>query len=145
MLYQLSDPQRPTGSGAGCGLYDENGSGDSGGIAKRMNEYVFEICFNPESQDGNIFYFLDHCLSHLSSGFFSGGNEDGYLATRQGLPGSFDPREMGKFWRRHREFILQQEPKKSDRRVITMNYIASYRDDLDKVFTVLDQLENDAF
>ena len=81
-MYQLSNRHPPTGSGVGCGFYDEIGTADDGGIAKLMNEYAFEVCFNPNTQADNILYFLDHCLSHLSSSFFSGRDDEGYVPTK---------------------------------------------------------------
>lgn len=69
VIYQLSNSLPPHGSGVGCGYYDESGSADRRGIAKLMNEYVFEVCFSPKLNEENIFHFLDYCLSNLSHSF----------------------------------------------------------------------------
>lgn len=140
VIYQLSNSLPPNGSGVGCGHYDEDGVEDGGGIAKLMNDYVFGTCFNPDVHTNNVFLFLDHCLSHLSSPFYSGRDEDGYIATKAGLPGGLDPREMGRYWRQHREHIRGLDSQNIQRYVFTPNYIVSYRDDLNGVFTVLDEL-----
>lgn len=144
VIYQLSNPLPPTGSGVGCGYYDEHGAGDKGGIAKLMNEYVFDVCFNPDIHENNLFHFLDHCLSHLSDSFFSGGDERGYFASKAVLPGGLDPKEMGRYWSQHQAFIRQRTPQVEERYVVTPNYIASYREDLAGVFAVLDELANEA-
>jgi KaiC/GvpD/RAD55 family RecA-like ATPase len=143
VIYQLSNPLPPNGAGVGCGHYDEYGIGDGGGIASLMNEYTFGICFNPEILDDNIFHFLDYCLSHLSSSFFSGRDEAGYFASKVELPGGLDPKAMGRYWTQHRE-LIRQRVVHEERNVVTLNYIASYRDDLAGVFLVLDGLANEA-
>ena len=144
VIYQLSNPLPPNGSGVGCGHYDECGAGDSGGIARLMNEYVFGVCFNPDIQEDNVFHFLDHCLSHLSNSLFSGRDEEGYFASKTELPGGLDPKEIGRYWGRHRVLIRQRVQHIEDRYVFTSNYIASYSKDLAGVFTVLDALADEA-
>jgi len=144
VIYQLSNSFPPTGSGVGCGYYDEQGAGDARGIAKRMNEYVFGVCFNPDLHENNVFHFLDHCLSHLSNSFFSGRDEVGYFASKAELPGGLDPKEMGRYWSQRRELIHQRILHVEEMRVVTSNYIASYREDLAGVFSVLDELADEA-
>ena len=105
-----------------------------------MNEYAFGVCFNPDIHEDNVFCFLDHCLSNLSSPFFSGRDEEGYFASKAQLPGGLDPKEMGRYWSQRREFIHQRILRVEERSVVTSNYIASYRKDLAGVFAVLDEL-----
>jgi len=140
VIYQLSNSLPPNGSGVGCGFYDEDGEGDNGGIARLMNQYVFGFCFNPEIDENNIFLFLDYCLSHLSSSFFSDVEGDGYVATTNELPGGLDPHEMGRYWRQYGKRIRELKLNTRERCVFTSNYTAFYRDDLDGVFAVLDEL-----
>jgi hypothetical protein len=144
VIYQLSNPLPPNGSGVGCGHYDEGGVEDGRGIAKLMNNYMFGTCFNPEVHESNVLLFLDHCLSHLSNSFFSGRDEQGYFATKADLPGGLDPKEMGRYWRQYREYIRGRELQTSQRCVFASSYTASYRDDLDGVFAVLDELADEA-
>ena len=144
VIYQLSNTLPPNGSGVGCGYYDESGADDGNGISQQMNGYVFGICFNPDIHEDNIFHFLDHCLSNLSSSFFSRRDEEGYFASKAQLPGGFDPNEMGRYWRQHRELIRQRGLQVKDRHVATSSYIASYSDDLAGVFAVLDELADEA-
>ena len=63
VIYQLSNRFPPNGSGVGCGLYDESGSGDGGAIGKWMSEYAFDFCFNPDIHEDNAILFLDSLLS----------------------------------------------------------------------------------
>lgn len=140
VIYQLGNSLPPNGSGVGCGYYDECGDKDEGGIAKAMNDYAFDICFNPEIHEDNALLFLDHCLSHLSSAFFSGRDDTGFVPTKAELPGGLDAREMGRYWRQHRDYIRGRNLHASGRCVFTSNYTAFYRDDLDGVFAVLDEL-----
>jgi hypothetical protein len=143
VVYQLSNSLPPNGSGVGCGHYDEEETEDGGGIAKLMNEYVFGVCFNPDVHENNVLLFLDHCLSHLSSPLSSGRDEQSYFANRAGLTGGLDPKEMGRYWRQHREHIRRRELRTSQRYVFTPNHIASYRDNLDDVFNVLEELADE--
>ncbi|WP_407714704.1 KAP family NTPase [Comamonas testosteroni] len=140
VLYQLSNVFAPNGSGGGCGYYDEVGTEDLGGISKLMNEYVFGFCFNPKIDGDNVLRFLDHCLSHLSSPFYTGRDEDGFVATKTGVLGGLDPKEMGMYWLLHRDLIRGLGLEDSGRCVFMPGYTASYRDDLVGVFAVLDEL-----
>lgn len=144
VIYQLSNPLPPNGSGVGCGHYDEFGTKDAGGIGKLMNEYAFGFCFNPAIHENNVLLFLDYCLLHLSSAYFSGGDGEGYFATKSELPGGLDPKEMGRYWSQQREIIRERILSTEDRHVVTLRYIASYRDDLAGVFAVLDVLADEA-
>lgn len=144
VIYQLSNPLPPNGSGVGCGHYDERGAGDSGGIARLMSEYAFGVCFNPDIHEDNVFHFLDHCLSSLSNSFFSGRDEEGYFASKAELPRGLDPTKMGRYWSQHRELIRQRVLNVEERYVVTSNYIASYHEDLAGVFAILDELADEA-
>lgn len=144
VIYQLSNSRPPNGSGVGCGHYDQDGIEDGGGIAKLMNDYVFNTCFSPDVDENNVFLFLDYCLSNLSNSFYSSSETDGYVATKAELPGGLDAKAMGRFWKQHREHILGRRLETSQRCVFMSNYIASYRDDLDGVFTVLNELADEA-
>lgn len=144
VIYQLSNSLPPKGSGVGCGYYDEDGAEDGGGIAKLMNDYMFGTCFNPDVDENNALLFLDHCLSHLSRSLFSDRDQQGYFATKAELPGGLDSKEVGRFWRQHRDHIRGRNLQISQRCIFTQNYIASYRDDLNGVFTVLDQLADES-
>lgn len=144
VIYQLSNSLPPGGSGVGCGYYDESGIEDGGGISRLMNEYVFDFCFNPLVDGDNVLLFLDHCLAHLSSPFHTGDDEKGYVATKSALPGGLDPKSMGRYWLTHRDHIRGLGLQDCGRCVFLPSYTASYRDDVDGIFTVLDELAQEA-
>lgn len=144
VIHQLSNSLPPNGSGVGCGYYDESGAEDGGGISRLMNEYVFGFCFSPVVDGDNVLLFLDHCLAHLSSPFHTGRDEEGYVATKSGLPGGLDPKAMGRYWLTHRDHIRGLRLQDSGRCVFMRGYTAFYRDDLDGVFAVLDELAEEA-
>lgn len=144
VIYQLTNRLDPNGSGVGCGFYDESGTGDEGGIARVMNDYVFNVCFNPDIHEDNALHFLDYCLSHLSSSLFSDRDEEGYFASKTELPGGLDKNNMGRYWSRHQEMIRPRAQLVEERTVVTPNYIASYRQDLNGVFAVLDVIAEEA-
>lgn len=140
VIYQLSNSKLPNGSGVGCGYYDLHGNKDGGGIARQMGEYVFGFCFNPSLDEDNAFYFIDHCLASLSNAFFTDLDERGYVASREGLTGGFDPEDMARYWYKYRDLIRKKLDQVNGRYVITSNYTASYSEDLDGVLAVLDDL-----
>lgn len=144
VIYQLSNSLPPNGSGVGCGYYDESGAEDGGGISRLMNEYIFGFCFSPVVDVDNVLLFLDHCLAHLSSPFHTGRDEEGYVATKSGLPGGLDPKAMGRYWLTHRDKIRGLGLHDNGRCVFMPGYTAFYRDDLDGVFAVLDALAEEA-
>ena len=143
VVYQLCNSLPPNGSGVGCGYYDEDGAMDAGGIARIMNQYLLDFCFNPEIVDGNALLFLDHCLSHLSNSFLAGRDDGEYFATNAELPGGLAPSEIGRYWRQHGARVQQIAALNGNRLVTTLSYVATYRDDLPGVFTILDSLALD--
>lgn len=144
VISQLSNSQPPKGSGVGCGFYDEIGVKDCQGIAKVMNDYVFQFCFNPQIDSENVFIFIDFCLSQLSNSLSSGSNVEGYVPTTAGLLGGFDSKAMGMYWSKHRAYIGGLALQNSGRCVYLPGYKASYRDHLQGVFSVLDTLAEKA-
>jgi len=143
VIYQLSNSKPPNGSGVGCGYYDPHGNQDGSGIARLMGEYVFGFCFNPNIDENNAFHFIDHCLASLSNAFFTNLDEKGYIASKEGLTGGFDPADMGRYWAEHRELIRKKLEHVKERYVLTSNYTASYSEDLNGVFAVLDALADE--
>ena len=136
VIYQLSNQLPPTGSGVGCGYYDEEGVMDDCGIAKLMNDYVLNICFNPEIDNDNALLFLDFCLTHLTPDHSRGE----WIPVKVNVVGGLDPRAVGCYWQTHRAQIYSRDFQKWTRCVSTLNYDARYCDYLDAVFQVLDDL-----
>jgi hypothetical protein len=95
---------------------------------------------SPIVDGDNVLLFLDHCLAHLSSPFDTGRDEEGFVATKSGLPGGLDPKAMGRYWLTHRDHIRGLGVQDSERCVYMPGYTAFYRDDLHGVFAALDEL-----
>jgi hypothetical protein len=142
IVYQLANKQAGTGAGVGCGYYDTIGTADGGEIARLMNDYIFEVCFNPAINEQNANQFLDYCLRNLSSGFWSEGDEDGYFPTEQSLVGELSESRLADYWIQHGTAIKEQNFISSNKRVITLNYVVTYADDLLRVFGVLDKIQS---
>jgi hypothetical protein len=106
-----------------------------------MNQYLFNACFNPAVSEDNIYHFADHCLRNLTSSFWAGvRDEEGYVVTEKSLAIGLDPAELKKYWAEFGLRIKEQNLPSMDRRVVTLNYIATYTEDLPKVFDLLDKM-----
>ncbi|MGZ0717512.1 hypothetical protein [Pseudomonas palleroniana] len=101
---------------------------------------------NPKVDEDNAYHFLDYCLSNLSNSYFEVTPGDGFVAARNGLIGCFDIESFARYWREHGAFVRVKAEEMSNRKVVTSNYVASYTDDLNGVFKVLDGIvdERDA-
>lgn len=140
VIYHLSNKKGPDGSGIGCGFYDVKGSEDNNGIANLMNDYLFDVCFNPYIAEDNALYFIDYCLSHLTSGFFSNLDTDDFVPTKEDIIKPLDEKKFREFWKKHKDTVIKIAENNKTRKVDTPNYIASYKDDLKAVLTVLDEI-----
>ena len=130
ITYQLSN--NIIDAGVGIGFY--NDSDDEKSIHERMNDYLFSICFNVES-DKNIEFFLDYLLSHL----VLGSREEGFVPNFKNYLRVFDEDLLLGYWfvnnKRIKEYVKNL---REDRVVYTNNYNASYKEDLPVVFDLLD-------
>ena len=140
VIYQLCNSKGANGAGVGCGYYNESGVEDNHGISRLVHNYVFDFCFNPKVDENNAYHFLDYCLSNLSNSYFEGTPGDGFVAARNGLIGCFDIESFARYWSEHGNFVRAKADEISNREVVTSNYIASYADDLNGVFEVLDRI-----
>lgn len=138
ILYQLCNTK--INHGIGCGYYDSNGSDDNNGINKQMNKYLFGTCFNPDIDINGYIYFLDYLLANLQQ---YRDEEDAveYIANLEGFTHSLAVENLSAYWKRHGELIKQQDF--GERTVMTINYAATYREDLGDVFRTLDTLINE--
>ena len=138
VIYQLSNSLPPTGSGIGCGFYDEEGLDDKKGIAKAMNDYIFNVCFNPTVNEKNAFYFIDHCLAHLNTPFDTG--EEGLFTSQRFLAEGLDSSMMSIFWKQHNNLIRKIVRSELGREIHTSNYSVKYGEVLESVFSTLDEM-----
>lgn len=143
IVYQLANRLAGLGSGVGCGYYDIAGSADNGEIAALMNDYVFDVCFDPAIKAKNAEHFLNYCLCNLTSGIWSGGDEDGYHPTQQGLANELNADKLAEYWKKNGGEIKARKFNLSDKKVTTLSYVASYAIDLPLVFDVLDKIQSE--
>jgi hypothetical protein len=143
VIYQLSNSKEANGSGVGCGYYDESGVEDNHGISRLMDRYIFGFCFNPNIDENNAHHFLDYCLNNLSNSFFEGVPGDGFAASKGGLIRHFDIESIAWYWREHGAFVRGKAEETPNREVVTSNYVATYAEDLEGVFKVLDDIVNE--
>jgi len=135
-IYQLTNSM--VSSGVGCGFYDEEGKIDQHGIAAAMNEYLFDQCFNPEASPENLELFLDFLLMRLERNWPSGG--DSYAPHLGEFTKILDEDRLRKYWAAHREKVLELNLVETDHLVVTANYTATYKEDLEPLCAVLDKL-----
>lgn len=140
IVYQLLNPKADTGLGVGCGYYDVAGAADGGEIARLMNDYIFDVCFNPAIKEKNAEHFLDFCLCNLTSGAWHSRDEVGYHPTPQGLADVLNLGALADYWVKYGEAIKARNLTSSDKHVVTLNYVATYNDDLPSLFDILDQI-----
>jgi len=140
VIYQLSNSNSPTGSGVGCGFYHTDGEHDSRKIADLMNDYIFGFCFNPEISQDNIYYFLDHCMSNLSRSLFVDVDYATFSASEAGIISGFSPDAIARYWAKYRALIVDKIKQDDGRLVYTSNYTTSYKENLESVFGILDEL-----
>ena len=139
VVYQLVNQRRSDGSGIGCGVYDEVGIGDSGGIHRAMCEYLFGFCFNPAFGLSHARAFGDYCLRALRDemiGNLGGPNVPGALAVLTKLLGRED---MKAFWASSGGQIKAMLANENGT-VVSYQYKATYAERLPLVFAALDQL-----
>lgn len=138
VTYQLCNSKPPNGSGVGCGFYDETGSENKAGIAGVMNMYMFGVCFNLDLDKTNRLLFADYCLTQLDSAVFARARGERFAPTTVNLKAGFDESALCDYWQRHRPAF--GELLGMDRRVVTTNYVVTYKEALPGVFQVLDEM-----
>jgi hypothetical protein len=136
-IYQLGNSM--ISSGVGCGYYDETGNNDQKGIASRMNEYLFDQCFNPSINLNNYERFLDYLLMNFAH-TFDGGDGFHHVPNMGEFTKVIDKERLRAYWQQHRAEILKLNFTAEDKRVVTANYVATYEKQLTDVYRVLDEL-----
>ena len=140
ITYQLGNTM--ISSGVGCGYYDEAGNADNNGIAKKVNEYLFCICFNPKENQENYDRFLDYLLLNFADKIWENeGNR--YVPNLQEFTKVLDKELLKNYWLDNKKTILELNFELKEKRVLTGNYYASYNEDLKDVYRVLDELISD--
>lgn len=139
VIYQLVNQRRSDGSGIGCGVYDEVGMGDGGGIHRAMCEYLFGFCFNPAFGLSHARAFGDYCLRAFRDAMIENlGTLDvpGAQAVLTKLLGRED---IQAFWASSGGQIKAMLANENGT-VVSHQYQATYAERLPLMFTALDQL-----
>lgn len=136
VIYQLANPL--ISSGIGCGYYDEEGNSNSAGISKTMNEYLFNVCFNPE-KDENLEKFLIYLLTNFSHMFNSYDSVD-YAPHIKHFTTHIDELTLKNYWSKNKEKILSLKLEEKKKVIFTRAYTATYKDDLKAVYEMLNQI-----
>ena len=125
-------------SGIGCGYYDPEGNADGNGIKTLVNDYLFNICFNPKADINNYEHFLVYLL--ISLGSYHAGMEIDYRPDIKEFTRVIDEERIIKYWKTHRDEIKDKDFLERDNKIVTSNYVATYKEDLPPIYKVLDEL-----
>lgn len=139
VIYQLANDQLGNGSGVGCGVYDEEGTNDQGGIRAAMVRYLLDFCFDPTVRTEHALVFGDFCVRSLREAAIRDFEEPTALSIETSLTQILPKEELAVFWVEHRD-MLRRELLQLDREVIARNFQATFRDMLPTVFSVLDAM-----
>jgi hypothetical protein len=104
-----------------------------------MNDYIFDICFDPTIKDNNIEHFLDYCLRNLTNSSFMDDEDGRYRPTWKGLANELDPIKLENYWKKNRKLITSRNYTSMDKVVYTLSYSATYKDYLPSIFEILDK------
>lgn len=125
--------------GVGCGYYDQTGKEDKKSISIKFNDYLFEKCFNPITDQKNCEYFVDYLLINFTSTFASEA-DDKYTPHINEFTKVLDSNKLAQYWKLNGVAIKALNLDIQDKFVYTGNYVANYKKDLPGVYTVLDNL-----
>jgi len=135
-IYQLGSAR--VEMGVPCGYYDSAGDANKQGIARALNDYLFDVCFNPAIAERNYEHFLDYLLMNLATTFGTGAGE--VVANANEFTKVLLPDRLSGFWKANETAIRAHRYTEWDRFVHTGNYRASYRSNLHSVYDVLDRM-----
>ncbi|MBV7457286.1 KAP family NTPase [Acidovorax sp. sif1233] len=137
VIYQLTNNSRTGGLGIGCGVYDESGSEDCGGINIAMQEYVLGFCFSPIIDRKNAQEFGDFCLRAIRVSRYRSLGYPSVESLTAEITKIFPKTRLIAFWVEHRE-LIKKELQHVDRTIVMDGYSATYADSLPVVFGLLD-------
>jgi hypothetical protein len=137
IIYQLGNSM--ISSGVGCGYYDETGNEDKHGIAARVNDYLFDQCFDPSKNPNNYKHFLDYLLINFSH-TFDGADGFHHIPTIGEFTKVLHLGRLTEYWKSHRASVLSHDFPAQQRFVQTSSYTATYSRHLPAVYRVLDEV-----
>lgn len=134
ILYQLVNSEIE--SGPSCGYYDESGKADQQGIRAAMQDYLFSTCFSPEQS--NYRHFVRFLLENLALVHGSARHSE-WAPSLTRYEGYFDRARLAEYWLEHGDRIRAIEFDEGEA-VHTINYVASYKANVDAIYELLDKL-----
>lgn len=135
LTYQLSNKE--TSSGIGCGLYDVSGKNDEGKINQKMNDYLFDICFDGSINEKNYEYFVQYLMINVE---LSTDDSPKYIPIISSFTKILDRDELRRFWREHAEVIKSKKFEEKDEAIWrSSTHEMKYKEIVKKIFDVLDE------
>lgn len=136
IIYQLANAE--INLGAGCGFYDPTGAEDKHTIRDLINDYLFDICFDPKKAK-NAEYFIDYLFRNFASAFASA-REDGlkYVPSINEFTKVLDKTKLSTFWREQGNTFKNLKLEEKDKIVFVGNDEASYKKYIPLLYKVLD-------
>lgn len=121
-----------------CGFYDEIGKEDQNGINKSMNNYLFDICFNPELSETNYIYFLDYLM--INSEKLEHNSNLNYNPNIKAFTSILDIEKIKNYWKKNKEKIKQITIHYQDRILYISKYEISYSTHIQDIYKDLDEI-----
>ena len=134
-IYQLTNKR--ISSGIGCGYYDENGSGDQGGIYRAMNDYLFDACFAQTDTNEGFFHFISYLMIGFEASFDS---PDGRFRKASPALNVLDSERLENYWKSNRDAIIAKKFDATGQRVVTPNYSMRFEEGVPQITAMLDDL-----
>jgi hypothetical protein len=135
-IYQVGNTMMS--HGVGCGYYDPTGKEDRQGINGKMNDYLFNVCFDPANTN-NYEYFLDYLLINFANAH-SFDEKQKYVPSINEFTKVIKKERLTEYWNANGAAIKALNLTGKEKRVVTVNYTASYQADLAPLYQVLDEL-----
>ncbi len=136
IIYQLAN--REISHGVGCGVYNPTGVDDKNIISDLINEYLFEVCFDP-ADPKNAEYFIDYLFRNLANTFASEReDEQKYTPTIEEFTKVLHKEKLSVFWQKNNETFKNLKLEEKDKTVSMGKDDASYKKYIPMIYKVLD-------
>ncbi len=139
IIYQLGNTIYA--HGIPCGYYDVDNNTDAQGISRMINDYLFNVCFNPKLNDKGYDYFLYYLfLNYENFNPFEYSNKR--IATRQGFLKVLLQDQLIDYWKQNNKSIKNLDYNWTSK-IYEGEYTTIYSNDVQETFKVLDELLDD--
>lgn len=139
VIYQLANYKDFKGAGVGCGVYDETGRSDKGGIRAAMTRYLLDFCFDPTVELKHAIVFGDFCVNCVIESAIQNFDEVAARQVEAVFTEIFLKEDLTDFWIKHGS-TLKNYLLKLDREIFLRNNIFSYKEKLPVAFLTLDSM-----